>query len=132
MRWLVTGGAGFIGSHFMDHVRGYESSAMITCYDLFTYAANRAWTSSADNVIVGDICDRDTLKEAFQRHEPDIIVNFAAESHVDNSYVQSPAFTRTNVDGVVVPPRNRPRCLAFRPFRPDLNRRGVRGRPLPP
>lgn len=100
MRWLITGGAGFIGSHFMDHVREHNDS-LIICYDLFTYASNVRWTLAADAVIVGDICDRDAVKEALQTWQPDVVVNFAAESHVDNSYIQAPAFTRTNVDGVV-------------------------------
>lgn len=101
MRWLITGGAGFIGSHFMDHVRDHEHGAVIVCYDLLTYASNVAWTTSADDLVVGDICDRESLRTVVHQYQPDVIINFAAETHVDNSYVQSPAFTRTNVDGVV-------------------------------
>lgn len=101
MRWLVTGGAGFIGSHFMDHIREHESDSLIVCYDLLTYASNIDWAGAADDLIVADICDRDAARTAFERYQPDLVVNFAAESHVDNSYRQSPAFTRTNVDGVV-------------------------------
>lgn len=101
MRWLVTGGAGFIGSHFIDHVRAHDPMAYVVCYDLLTYAANPAWCQAADELVIADICDRIAAKDTMGLHAPDYIVNFAAESHVDNSYTQSPAFTRTNVDGVV-------------------------------
>ncbi len=100
MRWLVTGGAGFIGSHFMDYVRA-QTDDFIVCYDILTYAADPLWAASADHLIVEDICDPHATRKALEELLPDYVVNFAAESHVDNSYRQTPAFTRTNVDGVV-------------------------------
>lgn len=102
MRWLVTGGAGFIGSHFLDLVRVAEPSDEIWCYDLLTYAGNRDFAASADRFIHGDIAVVEHVSHVVGEFHPHVVVNFAAESHVDNSYRGVSSFTRSNVDGVVV------------------------------
>ena len=104
MRILVTGGCGFIGSNFIKHMikkyPGYE----ITNYDKLTYAGNRDNVSECeyyDNYyfVKGDICDYDKLKQTIKSLDIDVIINFAAESHVDNSIENSDEFVRTNVNG---------------------------------
>ena len=97
MKWFVTGGAGFIGSHFTDLL--LEEGHQVLVYDALTYAANRDWVQAP--FVQGDICDRTMVAQALYEFGPDVLVNFAAESHVDNSYRQTALFTRTNVDGVV-------------------------------
>jgi dTDP-glucose 4,6-dehydratase len=103
MRILVTGGAGFIGSNFVRRIvdgtfPGFEK---VTVLDKLTYAgtlANLAALSEDDyEFIKGDICDQDLTLELAKRH--DVIVNFAAESHVDRSITNSRAFVETNVLG---------------------------------
>ncbi|MFF6868275.1 dTDP-glucose 4,6-dehydratase [Streptomyces sp. NPDC012450] len=104
MKVLVTGGAGFIGSHYVRTMLaggypGYET-ARVTVLDKLTYAGNR------DNIplghprldlIEGDVCDRDLLLDVLPGH--DAVVHFAAESHVDRSLSLPDAFVRTNVLG---------------------------------
>jgi dTDP-glucose 4,6-dehydratase len=94
-RVLVTGGAGFIGSHF---ARGLHD-AYVTVLDKLTYAGNRDNLRGVRHEFVhGDICDADLLKEIVPGH--DLVVNFAAESHVDRSIEGAAPFVRTNVLGV--------------------------------
>ncbi|TKK86817.1 dTDP-glucose 4,6-dehydratase [Herbidospora galbida] len=93
-RVLVTGGAGFIGSHFVRTL----PDAKITVLDKLTYAGNRANIEGVDHQFVhGDICDPDLLAEVVPGH--DLVVNFAAESHVDRSIDGAADFVRTNVLG---------------------------------
>ncbi|GAB1824367.1 dTDP-glucose 4,6-dehydratase [Herbidospora sp. RD11066] len=93
-RVLVTGGAGFIGSHFVRTL----PDAKITVLDKLTYAGNRANIEGVDHDFVhGDICDPDLLAEVVPGH--DLVVNFAAESHVDRSIDGAADFVRTNVLG---------------------------------
>jgi len=104
MRWLVTGGAGFIGSHFCDLLVGRGQDLLI--YDSLTYASNIGWLypfieEHGVRFERGDICDRRAVESVMKYWRPHVIVNFAAESHVDNSYRESATFTRTNVDGTV-------------------------------
>ncbi|TDD09468.1 dTDP-glucose 4,6-dehydratase [Nonomuraea diastatica] len=94
MRILVTGGAGFIGSHF---VRGLPG-ASVTVLDKLTYAGRRANLEGAAHTFVhGDICDAGLLAEVVPGH--DVVVNFAAESHVDRSIEGASEFVRSNVLG---------------------------------
>ncbi|MFF4873941.1 dTDP-glucose 4,6-dehydratase [Streptomyces sp. NPDC000961] len=104
MKVLVTGGAGFIGSHYVRTMLaggypGYET-ARVTVLDKLTYAGNRdniPLGHSRLDLIEGDVCDRDLLLDVLPGH--DAVVHFAAESHVDRSLSLPDAFVRTNVLG---------------------------------
>ncbi|MER6175750.1 dTDP-glucose 4,6-dehydratase [Streptosporangium sp. NPDC001681] len=94
MRILVTGGAGFIGSHFVRTTR----DARITVLDRLTYAADLANLEGVPHDLVqGDICDAELLSRVVPGH--DVVINFAAESHVDRSIEGAGEFVRTNVLG---------------------------------
>ncbi|MEU7893459.1 dTDP-glucose 4,6-dehydratase [Nonomuraea sp. NPDC049152] len=94
-RILVTGGAGFIGSHFARLMSG---EAEVTVLDKLTYAGNRRNLEGVPHTFVhGDICDPSVLAETVPGH--DLVVNFAAESHVDRSIEGAGEFVRTNVLG---------------------------------
>ncbi|MGK7295238.1 MAG: dTDP-glucose 4,6-dehydratase [Candidatus Wenzhouxiangella sp. M2_3B_020] len=102
---LVTGGAGFIGANFVHHV--FETTDFgIVNLDLLTYAGNRdslaGVPADRHELVHGDIGDAALVRELLRRHEPDAIVNFAAESHVDRSIDDPSAFVRTNVLGTQV------------------------------
>ncbi|MEW2212762.1 dTDP-glucose 4,6-dehydratase [Streptomyces globisporus] len=104
MRILVTGGAGFIGSHYvrslLDGAYGVADDLRITVVDALTYAGNRENLPAAHprlDFVRGDICDGPLLRELLPGH--DAVVHFAAESHVDRSVAGGAAFVRTNVLG---------------------------------
>ena len=104
MRILVTGGCGFIGSNFMKHMVKKYSEYEITNYDKLTYAGNRDNVSECEyydnyHFVKGDVCDYEKLKQTVSSLDIDVIINFAAESHVDNSIENSDEFIRTNVTG---------------------------------
>lgn len=102
-RWLVTGGAGFIGSNFILAARR-EKRAEILNLDRLTYAGNTANLESLESdpgyrLLPGDIADRDLVRKALADFSPAAVFHFAAESHVDRS-IEGPAiFLRTNVEG---------------------------------
>ncbi|TXK65563.1 dTDP-glucose 4,6-dehydratase, partial [Alkalisalibacterium limincola] len=103
--WLVTGGAGFIGGNFVLGAR-QRGQAKIVNLDALTYAGNRhsleALAEDADHVFVhGDIGDRALVDQLLAEHQPDAVVNFAAESHVDRSIDGPAAFVQTNVVGTL-------------------------------
>jgi dTDP-glucose 4,6-dehydratase len=107
MRILVTGGAGFIGSHYVRTLLsgGYPGfdDAAVTVLDKLTYAgnvANLGPVAGRYEFVQGDICDPALLREVLPGH--DAVVNFAAETHVDRSIVDAAAFATTNVIGVQV------------------------------
>jgi len=98
-RILITGGAGFIGSHYVRQC--VAAGDDVTVYDKLTYAgnlANLADVSGGYRFVQGDICDGPLLARTLPGH--DIVINFAAESHVDRSIADGGDFVRTNVVGV--------------------------------
>jgi dTDP-glucose 4,6-dehydratase len=102
MKLLVTGGAGFIGSHFVKRQLDFPHWDMITVLDSLTYAGNLnnlpdLKTNNRLHFVKGDICNPDLVDELTT--ETDIVVNFAAESHVDRSLLNSANFVQTNVAG---------------------------------
>jgi dTDP-glucose 4,6-dehydratase len=101
--WLVTGGAGFIGAHFVRAALA-RSDTRVVVLDALTYAGDLARLEDvlrAPNLtfIKGDICDFDLLKRTFAEHAVTHVVHFAAESHVDRSILGPQDFIRTNIDG---------------------------------
>lgn len=103
MRYFVTGGAGFIGSNYVEHLfNNVEEVTGVTIYDKFTYAANpKNYQDFVGDprlsVIKGDICDSELLEKSMAGH--DFVVHFAAESHVDRSIDDASVFVETNVLG---------------------------------
>ena len=107
MTIIVTGGAGFIGSNFVFHMLQAHPDYRIVCLDKLTYAGNLSTLEPVlqqDNFrfVKADICDRQALDELFQEEKPDIVVNFAAESHVDRSIENPGIFLETNIIGTAV------------------------------
>ena len=107
MTIIVTGGAGFIGSNFVFHMLQAHPDYRIVCLDKLTYAGNLSTLEPVlqqDNFrfVKADICDRQALDELFQEEKPDIVVNFAAESHVDRSIENPGIFLETNIMGTAV------------------------------
>ena len=104
MKMLVTGGAGFIGSNFVQYeVKNHPEDEIINL-DLLTYAGNLESVKPVENApnyrfVRGDIADREFIFRLFEEEKPDVIVNFAAESHVDRSITDPEIFVRTNVVG---------------------------------
>lgn len=104
-KYLVTGGAGFIGANFVKYLVGrYGSDVEIVILDKLTYAGHTETIASEldlPNVrlVVGDINDRDLVEGIFDDFEPDYVVNFAAESHVDRSISDPRPFLETNILG---------------------------------
>ncbi|WP_094547987.1 dTDP-glucose 4,6-dehydratase [Petroclostridium xylanilyticum] len=107
MNVLVTGGAGFIGSNFIYYMLEKYPKYRIVCFDLLTYAGNLETLEEAmDNpnfrFVKGDIANREEIFNLFEEEKFDIVVNFAAESHVDRSIENPGIFLRTNVFGTQV------------------------------
>ena len=107
MKLLITGGAGFIGSNFIFYMRKAHPDYELLCIDKLTYAGNLAPLDSvmeAPNFkfIRADIADRKAIYEIFETEKPDVVVNFAAESHVDRSIENPSVFLETNVMGTQV------------------------------
>jgi dTDP-glucose 4,6-dehydratase len=99
MRVLVTGGAGFIGSHFAKRLASAGDDVVVL--DKLTYSGNRATLEGADvELVVGDICDADAVARAGEGCEA--VVNFAAETHVDRSILGAAEFIETDVHGTYV------------------------------
>ena len=104
MNVLVTGGAGFIGSHFILHALEEDPSITIVNVDRLTYAADLSYLQEVEKdgrylFVQADICDHDTMLQLVYDHHIEAIVNFAAESHVDRSIQDSAPFLRTNIAG---------------------------------
>lgn len=107
MKIIVTGGAGFIGGNFVHYMLKKYKDYKIICLDKLTYAGNlETLEPIMDNenfkFIKGDIADREFIYKLFEEEKPEIIVNFAAESHVDRSIEDPGIFLQTNVMGTNV------------------------------
>ena len=107
MKIIVTGGAGFIGSNFIFHMLSEHPDYSIICLDSLTYAGNLSTLSSVMNnthftFYKADIRNRDQIYSKFEQEHPDIIVNFAAESHVDRSIENPSVFLETNIIGTSI------------------------------
>ena len=105
--YLVTGGAGFIGSNFVLYMLEKYKDITIVNVDKLTYAGNlenltEALKNPRFRFVKGDIADREAVNALFEEEKPDIVVNFAAESHVDRSITQPELFLRTNIMGTQV------------------------------
>ena len=107
MKIIVTGGAGFIGSNFIFYMLKKYQDYKIICIDKLTYAGNLSTLEPIMNnpnfrFIKADICDRETIYKLFEEEKPNIVVNFAAESHVDRSIDDPEIFLKTNIMGTAV------------------------------
>lgn len=107
MQCLITGGAGFIGSNFIYYQLQNHPEDEFICLDALTYAGNLetlqlAMKHNNFKFVKGDIADRDFVYKLFETEKPDIVVNFAAESHVDRSILDPELFLRTNIIGTGV------------------------------
>ncbi len=107
MKILVTGGAGFIGGNFVHYQLKHHPEDQIICLDALTYAGNMETLKDAVSnpnfsFVQGSIADRDAVYALFEREMPDVVVNFAAESHVDRSIEDPGLFLQTNITGTGV------------------------------
>ena len=107
MTIIVTGGAGFIGSNFVFYELKNHPEDRIVCIDKLTYAGNLSTLAPVMEkpnfrFVRMDICDREGIYKLFEEEKPDIVVNFAAESHVDRSIEDPEIFLRTNIIGTSV------------------------------
>ena len=107
MTIIVTGGAGFIGSNFIFHMLEKYPDYRIVCLDCLTYAGNMSTLAPVmDNpnfrFVKESITDREAVYRLFEEEHPDIVVNFAAESHVDRSIVNPDIFLETNIRGTTI------------------------------
>jgi len=107
MKVLVTGGAGFIGSNFIYYMMEEHPDYELVCLDLLTYAGNiktleKAQKNPNFKFVKGDIADRESVYKLFENEKFDVVVNFAAESHVDRSIENPEIFLITNILGTQV------------------------------
>ena len=107
MTIIVTGGAGFIGSNFIFHMLKKYPDYRIICLDCLTYAGNLSTLATVmDNsnfrFVKESITDREAVYRIFEEEHPDVVVNFAAESHVDRSIENPEVFLDTNIKGTAV------------------------------
>ncbi|WP_416326813.1 dTDP-glucose 4,6-dehydratase [[Eubacterium] hominis] len=104
---IVTGGAGFIGSNFVFYMLKKYKDYRIVCLDKLTYAGNLSTLKSIMNhpnfrFVKADICDREAVYRLFEEEKPNVVVNFAAESHVDRSIENPGIFLETNIMGTAI------------------------------
>ena len=103
----MTGGAGFIGGNFVHYMLQEHPGDQIICLDKLTYAGNLSTLADVMDhpnfqFVKMDICDRDSVYGLFEKEKPDVVINFAAESHVDRSIENPEIFLQTNVIGTSV------------------------------
>ena len=107
MKFLITGGAGFIGSNYCHYVVNKYPEDSFVCLDALTYAGNYNNIKSLEEkenfkFVKGDIRDKEFINKLFEEEKFDIVINFAAESHVDNSIKNPQIFLETNIIGTSV------------------------------
>lgn len=107
MKLIVTGGAGFIGGNFVHYMLQEHPGDQIICLDKLTYAGNLSTLADVIDhpnfqFVKMDICDRDSVYGLFEKEKPDVVINFAAESHVDRSIENPEIFLQTNIIGTSV------------------------------
>lgn len=107
MKYLITGGAGFIGSNYLHYVVNKYPDDKFVCLDALTYAGNYNNIKMLENknnfkFVKGDITDRELVDKLFSDEQFDVVINFAAESHVDNSIKNPGVFLTTNIIGTQV------------------------------
>jgi dTDP-glucose 4,6-dehydratase len=105
MNYFITGGAGFIGSNFIRYLLNRYHDIEILNFDSLTYAGNLNNLSDIENdprytFVKGDVSEVKEIENAFDQFQPDYVINFAAESHVDRSIIQPDIFVKSNVLGV--------------------------------
>ena len=118
MTIIVTGGAGFIGSNFVFHMLGKYPDYRIICLDKLTYAGNLSTLAPVmENpnfrFVKLDICDREGVYKLFEEEHPDMVVNFAAESHVDRSIPANQHSGYPGADGCLPEVRHYPLSPGF-------------------
>ena len=106
MKFLITGGAGFIGSNYLHYVVNKYSEDIFICLDALTYAGNYNNIKELENkdnfeFVKGDIRDKELVEKLFEQYKFDYVINFAAESHVDNSIKNPNLFADTNILGTM-------------------------------
>ena len=102
---LIVGGAGFIGSNFVHYYADTHKDTQIVVFDALTYAGNLKNLETVKNKIIfvkGDIANKTDVDNVFSEYQPDFVVNFAAETHVDRSILGPEIFLETNVKGTQV------------------------------
>jgi dTDP-glucose 4,6-dehydratase len=102
--YLVTGGCGFIGSNFIHHILSVEDDANIVNLDKLTYAGNLKNHAHLESnpyyhFVKGDICNQELVEHLFEKFNPDYLINFAAETHVDRSIGKPDDFIKTDIIG---------------------------------
>lgn len=107
MKLIVTGGAGFIGGNYVHYMLQEHPGDQIICLDKLTYAGNLSTLADVMDhpnfqFVKMDICDRDSVYGLFEKEKPDVVINFAAESHVDRSIENPEIFLQTNIIGTSV------------------------------
>lgn len=118
MNILITGGAGFIASHVTNLLHQQHPSYHIVVLDKMSYAANAAHLCDSSHITLvrGDICDEAVVARVFAKHDITHVMHFAAETHVDNSFLDSLPFTTTNVLGTNILLRQSARTPGFQRF----------------
>ena len=106
MNILITGGLGFIGGHFLTKIKNNKSYDQIIVFDKMTYASNynrlkKLFEKNKFLLVKGDIADKKDVQHVFQRYKPNFVVNFAAETHVDNSINNPDLFLDVNTKGTL-------------------------------
>jgi len=97
-RWLITGGCGFIGSNFINYLKNKNPELFIVSLDKIDYCSDKNGIQY-DKLIIGSINDFDLITTILNDYQIDIIVNFAAQTHIDNSFVKPLEFTEDNIYG---------------------------------